>query len=213
MTVLFEDAAVRISRLRLGPWETNAYVVVCLATNSSLVVDAPAEAPTIIGALKETSPKYVLLTHDHLDHVGALAELRNKLKVPFGCHPLDSSGLAAPPELALRGGEELSLGRLKVAVIHTPGHTRGSLCFRLGVHLVSGDTLFPGGPGNTRSSADFKEIVRSLKERIFPLPDTTTVYPGHGETTVLGNEKAQFAVFAAREHSLDLHGDVLWASS
>ena len=213
MTVLFEDAAMRISRLRLGPWETNAYVVVCAVTKESLVVDAPAEAASIVGELKGTAPKYVLLTHNHLDHIGALAELRNKLKVPFGCHPLDASGLESPPELGLRGGEELPLGRLKLVVIHTPGHTRGSLCFRLSGHLISGDTIFPGGPGNTRSSGDFKEIVRSLKDRVFALPDDTVVYPGHGEPTVLKSEKEQFALFSAKQHSPDLHGDVLWLSS
>jgi glyoxylase-like metal-dependent hydrolase (beta-lactamase superfamily II) len=213
MTVLVEDAVVRISRLRLGPWETNAYVVMCSTTKASLVVDAPAEAAAIIGELKGSTPKYVLLTHNHLDHVGALAELRNKLKVPLGCHPLDASELESPPEVSLRGGEELALGKLRVAVIHTPGHTRGSLCFRLGSYLISGDTIFPGGPGNTRSSGDFKEIVRSIKDKVFALPDDTKVFPGHGEPTILGNEKEQFAVFARRPQSPDLHGDVIWLGS
>jgi hydroxyacylglutathione hydrolase len=138
MTLLVEDAGVRIIRLRLGPWQTNAYVVVCLDTMASLVVDAPAEAGTIITELKGTRPAHILLTHSHLDHIGALAELRNKLKVPFGCHPLDAPAGGDPPELPLRGGEELVLGKLRLTVIHTPGHTRGSLCFGLGRHHLSG---------------------------------------------------------------------------
>ena len=212
MTVLVENAGVRISRLRLGPWETNSYVV-DIETKASLVVDAPAEASSIVSELKGTTPQYVFLTHNHLDHVGALAELRNKLKVPLACHPLDSSGLAAPPEKPLNGGEELALGKLKLTVIHTPGHTLGSLCFKLGNYLISGDTIFPGGPGNTRSSADFKEIVSSIKDKIFVLSDETILYPGHGDPTVLKKEKEQFAVFSSRQHSSDLHGDVLWLSS
>jgi len=213
MAILVEEAGIRISRMRLGPWETNAYLIVCLETKASLVVDAPAEANTIIAELSGTTPKYVLLTHNHLDHVGALSELRNKLKVPLGCHTLDSSGVASPPEMPLKGGERLALGKLELTVIHTPGHTRGSLCFLLGRHLVSGDTIFPGGPGNTRSSADFKEILRSLKDRIFVLPDETIVYPGHGEPTILSKEKAEFAAFSAKPPRPDTHGDVLWLSS
>ena len=213
MTTLAENERIRISRLTLGPWETNAYVVVCVQTNSSLVVDGPAEANSIVNELKGTSPKYILLTHNHLDHIGALSELRNKLKVPLACHPLDSTGIASPPDVALKGGEELVMGSLKVRVIHTPGHTRGSLCFVVENYLISGDTIFPGGPGNTRSSGDFKEIVRSITDRIFVLPDETVVYPGHGDPTVLKKEKEGFAAFSARPHNPDLHGDVLWASA
>jgi len=213
MPVLVEESGVRISRLRLGPWDTNAYVVVCLETQMSLVIDAPAKANKIIGELKGTTPQHVFLTHNHIDHIGALAELRNKLKVPLGCHPLDAPAMASSPEIRLNGGERLELGKLKAEVIHTPGHTRGSLCFRLGKYLFSGDTIFPGGPGNTRSSGDFNEIVRSISERIMVLPDETVIYPGHGEPTVLKKEKDQFTTFIAKGHGQDLHGDVQWLSS
>jgi hydroxyacylglutathione hydrolase len=213
MSIIVEEPNLRISRLRLGPWETNAYIIVCPETLASLVVDAPAEANRILEELNGTAPKYVLLTHSHPDHIGALTELRNKLEVPFACHPLDSSGIASPPEIPLKGGEELALGNLKVSVMHTPGHTRGSLCFRVANHLISGDTIFPGGPGNTRSQADFKEIVRSIKDDILILPDDTVIYPGHGEPTVVKKERADFATFSARQHSPDLHGDVLWLTS
>lgn len=213
MTVLVDDDRIRIIRLTLGPWETNAYVVVCLETKTSLIIDGPAEANTIVNEVKGTNPKYILLTHNHLDHIGALGELRNKLKVPLACHSLDSSGIASAPEMALKGREELSLGSIEVKAVHTPGHTRGSLCFVIGGYLFSGDTLFPGGPGNTRSSGDFKEIIRSITQKVFALPDDTVVYPGHGEPTVLKKEKEEFGAFSSRPHSPDLHGDVLWASA
>ena len=212
MTVLFEDSRIKISRLRLGPWGTNAYVLVCNKTQASLVVDAPAEAGTIVAELRGTKPVLILLTHSHLDHIGAMTELRNKLKVPLACHPSDASPLESPPEHRLKHGEVLSLGSLEIKVLHTPGHTPGSLCFLVNGQLVSGDTLFPGGPGKTRSSGDFTQILRSLSERVFSLPDDTRVYPGHGETTVLKTEKAEFAAFSSRPHSPDLHGDVLWRS-
>ena len=213
MTVVAEDKKARIIRLQLGPWETNTYILICLETKTSAVVDAPAEANTIIRTLKGTTPAYILLTHNHLDHVGALNELRNKLKVPLVVHPSDSVNLQTPPEKSLKGGEKFALGKLEITVIHTPGHTPGSLCFLLGHYLISGDTLFPGGPGNTRSSGDFKQIVGSIKEKLLTLPDTTGVFPGHGESTTLKKEKTEIKAFLARSHHPDLHGDVVWKNS
>jgi len=95
-------------------------------------------------------------------------------------------------------------------VLHTPGHTPGSLCFRVGRYLISGDTIFPGGPGRTSSPDDFKQIVKSITEKIFVLPDDTQIYPGHGNSTVLKNEKEEFAVFTSRPHEPNLCGEVLW---
>jgi len=95
-------------------------------------------------------------------------------------------------------------------VLHTPGHTPGSLCFRVGRYLISGDTIFPGGPGRTSSPDDFKQIIKSITEKIFVLPDDTQIYPGHGNSTVLKNEKEEFAVFASRPHEPNLCGEVLW---
>jgi glyoxylase-like metal-dependent hydrolase (beta-lactamase superfamily II) len=213
MAVVAQDDKVQIRKLTLGPWGTNVYIIVCQETQASLVVDAPADASAIVSELKGTSPKYVLLTHNHLDHIGAMAELRNKLKVPLSCHSSDTAGLASPPEKPLKDGDELSLGSIKIGVLHTPGHTPGSLCFRLGRYLVSGDTIFPGGPGKTRSSGDFRQIVQSLKDKIFVLSDDTAVYPGHGEPTVLKKEKDEFNVFSSRPHGPDLHGDVTWLSA
>jgi len=213
MTVVAEDKKARIIRLQLGPWETNTYIVICLETNISAVVDAPAEANIIIGELKGTTPAYILLTHNHLDHIGALNELRNKLKVPLATHLSDSVNLNTPPEKSFKGGEKFVLGKLEITVLHTPGHTPGSLCFLLGSYLISGDTLFPGGPGNTRSSGDFKQIVGSIKDKLLILPENTYIFPGHGESTTLKKEKPGITAFMARSHSLGLHGDVLWKNS
>jgi len=97
-------------------------------------------------------------------------------------------------------------------VLHTPGHTAGSLSFLTGKYLISGDTIFPGGPGKTGSPDMFRQIVNSITEKIFALPDDTQVYPGHGDATVLKKEKEEFTVFSSRPHSPDLCGDVLWLS-
>jgi glyoxylase-like metal-dependent hydrolase (beta-lactamase superfamily II) len=213
MDIRVEDGNIKITRLTLGPWQTNTYLIVCAKSGESMVVDAPAEATTVIGALKGTKPALIVLTHNHLDHIGAMTELRQKLKVPLACHPADAGQLGSPPEKPLKHSDTLTIGNLQVKALHTPGHTQGSTCYLIGTHLISGDTLFPGGPGHTRSSGDFTQIVRSLKEKVFTLPDETQVYPGHGEPTTLKKEKDAFSAFSARSHSPDLHGDVLWASS
>jgi len=213
MVVVAKDEDLQLERLELGPWGTNAYIVVCTRTGDSLLVDAPAEAETIMDRLKGTNPRYILLTHNHMDHLGALSELRSRLQVPLAVHALDAGRLPSPPERLLEDGDIVSLGNLKLEVMHTPGHTPGSLCFKIGLYLISGDTIFPGGPGKTATPADFRQIIESITQKILVLPDDTQVYPGHGEATVLKKEKDEFVVFSSRPHSPDVCGDVLWLSS
>lgn len=213
MSVVVKDNSIQIERLELGPWGTNAYIIICLETRGSVLIDAPAEASTIIKRLKGTNPKYILLTHSHFDHIGALAELRSKLTVPLAAHAADSSRLPSPPEVLLDDGNTLSVGKIKLQVLHTPGHTPGSVCFRMSKYLISGDTIFPGGPGKTSSLANLSQIIKSITEKIFKLSDDTQIYPGHGEATTLKREKDEFAVFSSRPHAPNLCGDVLWLSS
>jgi len=212
MTIIAEDDAIQIERLELGPFGTNAYIVTCRKMRDSALIDAPAEANIIIDKLKNTNPKYILLTHNHMDHIGALAELRTGLEVPLATHASDAGNLPSPPEILLSDGDTVSFGNLKFEVLHTPGHTQGSLCFRAGRYLISGDTIFPGGPGKTRSPAAFKQIIESITGKILVLPDDTQIYPGHGDSTVLKKEKDEFTIFSSRPHNPDLCGDVLWLS-
>lgn len=213
MSDTFNDGNIRIDKVQLGPFGTNTYIVVCLGTSDSLVVDAPAEAAAIINLLKGTMPRYILLTHDHMDHVGALGELRKGLKVPMAAHADDSRSISPPPDILLNDGDTITLGDLKIDVIHTPGHTPGGLCFRIGRHLISGDTLFTGGPGKTWSPGAFKQIIQSITEKLLVLPDDTLIYPGHGETALMENERKEIEVFNSRPHDPGLCGDVVWLSS
>ncbi len=213
MVVVVKDNNIQIERLELGPFGTNAYIVICQKTRNSILIDAPSEPSTIMNGLKGTNPKYILLTHGHGDHIGALAELRSRLEVPLAAHALDTGNLPSPPEMSLSDGDTISFGNLEFEILHTPGHTPGSLCFKAGGYLISGDTIFPGGPGKTGSPADFRQIVSSITEKIFVLPDSTQIYPGHGGSTVLKKEKDEFAVFSSRPHNSSLCGDVLWLSS
>jgi len=213
MTAIVNDSLVRVEKLTLGPYETNAYIVVCNRTLESLVIDAPAGASEIISAVQGTQPRYILLTHDHYDHTGVMTSLRSRLRVPLATHEASSWQLKTLPEIFLKDGDSLDLGKLKVAVLHTPGHTPGSLCFKVGKYLFAGDTIFPGGPGHTDSPGDFKQILESITGKIFSLPDDIVILPGHGEATTVAKAKTEYAVFVSRPHYPELYGDVLWASA
>jgi len=213
MTIVAEDTTIRIEKFELGPFGTNAYIVTCRVSRYSALIDAPAEANIIKDKLKKTIPLYILLTHNHMDHTGALAQLRADLKVPLAAHASDAINLTPPPEKLLNNGDTVSLGEIKFTVLHTPGHTPGSLCFAVGHYLISGDTIFPGGPGRTGTPDDFKQIINSITQKIFVLPDDTQIYPGHGNPAVLKNEKKEFDIFTSRPHESNLCGDVLWLST
>lgn len=213
MRQIIEEGRVQVERIKLGPFETNSYILTCVKTKESVLVDAPAEAPEILKALKGTYPKSILITHNHMDHIGALSELKGRLNIPIGIHRLDARGLPLRPEIFLEDNENLFFGNIRLKVLHTPGHTPGSLCFLVGKHLFSGDTIFPGGPGKTRSPDDLKLIIDSLSHKIFILPEETRIYPGHGDTTILKKEKEEFEVFSSRSHDPNLFGDVFWLLS
>lgn len=212
MVVIAKDEDVQIEKLELGPFGVNAYIVTCLSTQDSVLIDTPAEAGIITEKLEGSNPKYILLTHNHMDHTGALAELHTTLKVPLAVHTSDAGNLPSPPDMLLNDGDILSVGNLEVEVMHTPGHTAGSLCFKVGNYLISGDTVFPGGPGKTRTPDSFQQIIAAITGRILTLPDNVPLYPGHGDATDVGKVREEYAVFSSRPHDPNLCGDVLWLS-
>jgi glyoxylase-like metal-dependent hydrolase (beta-lactamase superfamily II) len=115
--------------------------------------------------------------------------------------------------LGLSDGAEVRVGHTTIQVIHTPGHTPGSICLLVGRALLTGDTLFPGGPGHSRTPEALQQEIESITSRLFGLPDETLVLPGHGGGTTIGASKAEYEVFASKAHGGDLHGDVLWVES
>ncbi|NVM24347.1 MAG: MBL fold metallo-hydrolase [Desulfobacterales bacterium] len=213
MAPVAKNDHIQIDKLTLGPFDTNSYIITCPLTRDSVVVDAPGEAAEILKGLKGTNPRYILITHSHMDHLGALLELKSKLRVPVAVHPLDAKNLPSPLEMLLGDGDTVSFGKIELRVVHTPGHTPGSVCFLTGKYLISGDTIFPGGPGKTQSPSALRQIIESITTKIFVLPEDTQIYPGHGNSTILKKEKAEFAVFSSRPHDPNLCGDVLWLSS
>lgn len=201
---------MRILRLVVGPYDNNCYVVACPTTSEALVVDTPAEAERIVAACRGLQVQFIVVTHTHGDHLGAFLEVRRALQAPVAIHPAEAEQLPSPPDLLLADGEALKVGSLALRVVHTPGHTPGSICLLAGTHLFSGDTLFPHGPGRTRSPQAFRQIVDSIRQRLMVLPDDTQVYPGHGEGTVVGREREEFDAFCRHPWDPTMCGDVLW---
>ncbi len=209
-----DDHNLKIMRLELGSWATNCYIVVCPRTGESILIDAPPGAPTLVKQLKDTRLKLILLTHSHIDHYAGLSALRERIPTQYAVHSADNQHwLPFPPDKLLHHGSKFKVGDVKIETIFTPGHTPGSVCFLIGHVLIGGDTLFPGGPGRTITPARFSQIKRSITEKIFTLPDSTVVYPGHGLETTVQKAREEYAVFAARPHDSGLHGDVLWLTS
>jgi glyoxylase-like metal-dependent hydrolase (beta-lactamase superfamily II) len=197
----------------LGPYANNAYVIVDRATKQSIVVDAPYDSARTVEAARGTDVQMIVVTHRHGDHWAEIDLLKEALGAPVWCHEGDRAPYKKHVFDTLADGAEIVLGESKVRIIHTPGHTPGSICLLVDGVLLSGDTLFPGGPGRSDTAADLRRMVDSIASRLLPLPVDTAVYPGHGDNTTIANAKREHAVFASKPHPADLHGDVTWEGS
>jgi glyoxylase-like metal-dependent hydrolase (beta-lactamase superfamily II) len=210
MTIVEENEVLRINRIETSPFGTNAYIVVCASTAESVLIDAPGDADIILDQLEGTNPISILITHRHMDHTGALQTLKDELNIPVAAHMADAENLPIQADMLLDDGNIISFGNVTLEVLHTPGHTPGSVCFLTGNILLAGDTIFPGGPGKTGTPDDFRQIIQSLEESIFVLPDDVKIYPGHGEPTTVKKAKEEYAVFSSKSHDENLCGDILW---
>lgn len=194
----FENDYLRIRKAEVGTFENNAYVLACRQTGASVVVDAASDADEVIELVTGTHPFAILTTHGHADHVGAAKEVATRLGIPIRLHPADWEICPIEVDEPLEPGK-LSLGEAAVQLVHTPGHTPGSTVIVTPGAVLSGDTLFPGGPGATRFPySDFDQIMDSLERKIFTLPDETIVMPGHGLDTTLGKERPALPEWRAR---------------
>lgn len=213
-TQVYGDTQVTVELIGpLGPFANNAYVVRPVGGGAATVVDAPAGAEAIVAALAGAAVERIVVTHSHRDHWDGFGVLRAYTAAPVFASERETELDASRGVQPLADGATFAVGAAQVEVIHTPGHTPGSICLRVGGALLTGDTLFPGGPGNSRSPEALAQEIASITGRLYVLPDATLVLPGHGPGTTIGTSRAEYAAFAAKAHPAELHGDVLWAES
>lgn len=187
----YEDSQVEVHRVVVGPVDNNVFVVRCKQTGDAVLLDAANEHEKLLDLCRTLGVRKVLETHGHWDHIQAVPAVRDA-GYDVGVTAADASMLPSY-DFVLEDGSVIEVGRLRLHTIATPGHTPGSMCFRLegSPVLFSGDTLFPGGPGATRfPGGDFPTIIRSIEDRLFEvLPPEMIVMPGHGADTTIGEER------------------------
>jgi glyoxylase-like metal-dependent hydrolase (beta-lactamase superfamily II) len=195
---------VRITKVATPPFDNNCYLVRCTATGATLLVDAAGDARTLLSLVGDGKLVAVVETHSHWDHVQALAEVRTATGARVVAHAADAGDLPVPADRLVEHGDTVGVGELTLEVAHLRGHTPGSIALVLragsSTHLFSGDSLFPGGPGNTdKDPGRFAQLIGDLEARVFgALPDDTWVYPGHGADTTLGAERPSLPAWRAR---------------
>jgi hydroxyacylglutathione hydrolase len=198
-----------VACVTVGALEENCYLYACPKTREAVIIDPGDEAQRILEAIQEYKliPKYILNTHGHIDHICAIDEVSEVYPVPLAIHPADLPmytdewhaqryGRSAPlvkrkPDILLKEGDRITFGTLTLEVLHTPGHSPGSVCLVSRPHCVfSGDTLFQRGIGRTDlPGGNYRQIEQSIRKKLYTLEDDLIVFPGHGESTTIAEEK------------------------
>jgi glyoxylase-like metal-dependent hydrolase (beta-lactamase superfamily II) len=187
----------QVKKLSVGPFDNNVYVVRALDSEDALIVDGASDAERILREVEGLRVVGVVETHGHADHVQALPDLVSALGVPVFAHSGDAKRMPVPTK-PLRDGQTIVVGGAEIQVLHTPGHTPGSVSLVAGPFLFCGDTLFPAGPGGTDgNAARFRQVMQSL-DRLFELPDDTRICPGHGVDSTIGRERPYVETWRAR---------------
>ena len=203
-----ELPGLTITKVAVGPMDNDAYLLRCTQTGELALIDAANEADTLLALIGDVPLATIITTHRHWDHWAALQQVQAATGAATVAHPEDAGTLPIPVTHKVRHGDEVAVGQAALSVIHLRGHTPGSiaLCYDGGrvladePHLFTGDSLFPGGPGNTEHDPRrFNQLMDDLEERVFgPLPDGTWIYPGHGKDTTLGAERPHVPEWRAR---------------
>jgi glyoxylase-like metal-dependent hydrolase (beta-lactamase superfamily II) len=190
MTLLLAETGYEVHAVVVGPMDNNVFVIRCTETGDGVLIDAANEHERLLELCSALGVRRVIETHGHWDHIQAVPAVRDA-GYDVAVTAADSEMLPAYDSI-LEDDDVIEVGRLRLRTIATPGHTRGSMCFALegSPLLFSGDTLFPGGPGNTSfEGGDFATIIDSLNQRLFTYPADTIVLPGHGNWTTIGSER------------------------
>jgi glyoxylase-like metal-dependent hydrolase (beta-lactamase superfamily II) len=206
---------IELRVMSVGEYQTNCYLLVETTLGEGILVDPGDEAQKILNWIGNTNVTRLLLTHGHSDHVGALHAVKQSLGVEAGIHPADAEAFPIEADYELSPGGIYKLGDAHIEVVHVPGHTPGSVALKLieadGFHrALSGDAIFPGGPGHTQTPEALATALESLAHTVFSWPDSVRLHPGHGESTTVGAERAAFETFREKPLPPDLFGDVTW---
>lgn len=195
---------MELKRIPAGVYAANCYVIMDEETKEALIMDPGGDEEDIIEAIDNLGArvKYIVLTHGHIDHTGAVITLKKRYNVPVYIHTKDEElilkrtfmfGVLDSSKGAdgnLKDEDILNLGNIEVKCIETPGHTPGGVCFLVQNNLFTGDTLFSGSIGRTDlTGGDFDTIIKSIKEKLMVLDNSVIVYPGHGPSSTIGREK------------------------
>lgn len=197
---------------QVGPWGMNTYALVCPTTRDSVLIDPGADPDDLLAMLADSRPAAIVLTHTHIDHVGALDEMRQRLQVPLLAHPgPPGNGETVAADRWLQDGDTVQVGAYALRVRYAPGHIGNQICLLLegDSRAIVGDTIFAGGPGKTWSSAGFQQTCQTLREVVLSWPDETICYPGHGPAFRLGEIRTAVSTFLAADHG-DFFGDATW---
>ncbi|MCZ2839689.1 MBL fold metallo-hydrolase [Modestobacter sp. VKM Ac-2985] len=201
-----ELPGLTIRKLAVSEMANNVYLLTSTATGESLLVDAAAEPAALLELIGDADVRTVVTTHGHWDHHRALPEVVRATGAETVAHPADAADLPVPVTRPVQHGDTVAVGDQTLEVVHLRGHTPGSIALvwrgpgGAGTHVFTGDSLFPGGVGNTRSdAARFTNLVDDVESRLFgELPDDTWVYPGHGSDTTIGAERPNLPEWRAR---------------
>ncbi|NDU71045.1 MBL fold metallo-hydrolase [Actinomadura sp. DSM 109109] len=203
-----ELPGLRVTKVAVGPYDNNAYLLRCTATGEQLLIDAANEASRLLELIGDGPLVRIVTTHRHEDHWMALSEVARATGAPVAAHPRDAAPLPEPVAEPVEHGDKLAVGQASLDVIHLRGHTPGSIALLYDAggeladhpHLFTGDSLFPGGVGNTWGDPTrFRQLLADVEERVFDrLPDATWFYPGHGKDSTLGRERPSLPEWRAR---------------
>ncbi|MEO8897241.1 MAG: MBL fold metallo-hydrolase [Candidatus Dormibacter sp.] len=207
-----EAGGVRIIRVGpMGPYANNAYIVRDLEAGVSLLVDMPLEEGPLLAAIAaDGGVQQVIATHWHPDHWATYDAVRAATGAPVHVGATEVNIPEERIDGRLNDGDEVRVGSVRIGVLLTPGHTPGSISLRVGGAVISGDTLFRGGPGKTFAAGDLETIIASIEARLVPLPPQTVVFPGHGADTTIEATRRGVAAYRESPKAAGFFGDVQW---
>lgn len=205
---------LKLKRLSVGSFATNCYLLVDPERGTGILVDPGAEPRRILDWVGGVTIESIIITHGHSDHTGALGDVRASLACPVGGSRVDADQFGLHFDFTLASGDRVRLGADALEIYEVPGHTPGSIAIAPERDVMSqaivGDAIFPGGPGHTQSYDDLVLLLDALADTVFTWPDEVVLYPGHGESTTVGDEREAFERFRERKLRPDTYGDVTW---